>query len=63
MEICISHDRAKMINVADKLFRSWSVRALERGVCASTIDRVEEDWKEGHFKLILDIEDWAEIQS
>lgn len=62
IRVAISYARAKTINRAGKTLRYWSAHALERGVSASAIDHVEEQWYEGHVKLILDIEDWTEIQ-
>ncbi len=62
LRVAISYARAKAINRDGQTLRWWSSHALERGVSASAIDHVEEQWYDGHVKLILDVEEWTEIQ-
>lgn len=62
MDIEVSYVKANAINRAGLLFYLWYERAIERGVDYLTTRTVWEDWREGKFKLIVPLEDWAQIQ-
>lgn len=62
LRIGISYERAKAINAVPKTFRYWTANAYIRGVSASAVSHVEDQWREGHVKLILSVEEWTEIQ-
>ena len=60
--VAISYSRAKAINAVPKTFRYWTANAYVRGVSASAVGHVEDQWREGHVKLILPLDEWSEIQ-